>query len=212
MLIMIDWWIKHGEVIKSFLTYLNSKTDYFILKGDTALLLCYALDRFSEDIDLDGMSSKIISINSYVKEFCTLQGYSYIVKKDTNTVKRCTIDYGGSKKLKVEVSYRNNNIPVDNNLILYGIRVYNIDKIARLKAYACCGRSKLRDVYDISFIINKYLGYLDVRTIEDVKNVFNETLTFEYIDYIVKNQTDELISSDKIYTEYMNAYSQLSRF
>ena len=45
----------HRHVIKTFLTELNScGNDRFILKGGTALMLCYGLDRFSEDIDLDG--------------------------------------------------------------------------------------------------------------------------------------------------------------
>ena len=44
----------HKKVIIDFLNYLNSQTDQFILKGGTALMLCYGLNRFSEDIDLDG--------------------------------------------------------------------------------------------------------------------------------------------------------------
>ena len=64
---MKDWKEMHGDVIDRFLLYLNSKTDQFILKGGTALLECYGLDRFSEDIDFDGKES---NIGEYVAGFC----------------------------------------------------------------------------------------------------------------------------------------------
>ena len=41
----------HFSVICDFLDYLNNKTSDFILKGGTSLMVCYKLDRFSEDID-----------------------------------------------------------------------------------------------------------------------------------------------------------------
>ena len=47
---------KHLEIIKEFLNTLsqnNYAKDNFTLKGGTALLMCYGLDRFSTDIDLD---------------------------------------------------------------------------------------------------------------------------------------------------------------
>lgn len=55
---MSDWREQHGVVISLFLKYLNSQTDDFVLKGGTALMTCYKLDRFSEDIDLDGKARR----------------------------------------------------------------------------------------------------------------------------------------------------------
>lgn len=46
--------MRHIEIMRNFLTELNKETDTFILKGGTSLLLAYGLDRFSENIDLDG--------------------------------------------------------------------------------------------------------------------------------------------------------------
>ena len=46
--------MRHIEIMRNFLTELNKETDTFILKGGTSLLLAYGLDRFSEDINLDG--------------------------------------------------------------------------------------------------------------------------------------------------------------
>jgi len=43
---MIGWRKEHGEAIAAFTKYLNEKTDNFVLKGGTALYLCYNLDRF----------------------------------------------------------------------------------------------------------------------------------------------------------------------
>ena len=50
----MDWREKHEQVIKELLDYINDKGDSYILKGGTALKQCCNLDRFSEDIDLDG--------------------------------------------------------------------------------------------------------------------------------------------------------------
>jgi predicted nucleotidyltransferase component of viral defense system len=44
---------QHRAVIASCLKSFNSASSDFIPKGGTALLACYGLDRFSEDIDLD---------------------------------------------------------------------------------------------------------------------------------------------------------------
>ena len=50
------WREKHLHVIIAFLQALNVRTASYILKGGTALMLCYGLTRFSEDIDLDDAS------------------------------------------------------------------------------------------------------------------------------------------------------------
>ena len=43
----------HKTVITNFLAFLNKSSDQFVLKGGTSLMMCYGLNRFSEDIDLD---------------------------------------------------------------------------------------------------------------------------------------------------------------
>jgi hypothetical protein len=65
-----DWQLIHQNVISSFLNHVNTRTDAFVLKGDTALLTCYGLDRFSKDIDFDGKSQPKESIMSLVESFC----------------------------------------------------------------------------------------------------------------------------------------------
>ena len=58
------WQIERLEVFKKIL---NKIGDNFVLKGGTALLLYYGLDRFSEDIDLDAFSDNM-NICNKIKE------------------------------------------------------------------------------------------------------------------------------------------------
>jgi predicted nucleotidyltransferase component of viral defense system len=45
---------RHDAMIDTVLARINAIPDApFVLKGDTALMKCYGLDRYSEDIDLD---------------------------------------------------------------------------------------------------------------------------------------------------------------
>lgn len=104
-----DWRDKHYSLIVNFMKYLNNMSSNFVLKGGTSLMLCYNLDRFSEDIDLDSINSKY-NIIDIVDKFCKQLGINYRIGKNTDTVKRCLIHYSGEKPLKVEVSYRRKNI------------------------------------------------------------------------------------------------------
>ena len=49
---LAPWQQDHKEVIHQFLKQMNTVSSSFILKGGTALMECYGLDRFSEDIDI----------------------------------------------------------------------------------------------------------------------------------------------------------------
>ena len=101
------------------------------LKGGTALLLCYGLDRFSEDIDLDGrkklnLQSRLGAVLSRVTTEHDIR-----IVKDTDTVQRLKIRYKtllATGNLKIEVSYRTSFEEVDLAEI-NGIKTY---KIARL--------------------------------------------------------------------------------
>lgn len=67
-----DWRNEHGKVISDFLAYLNKCSGDYILKDGTSLMMCYGLDRFSEDIDLDCARSK--QIKNIVEDFCNQMG------------------------------------------------------------------------------------------------------------------------------------------
>ena len=88
---MDKWREEHKQVIDAFLKFLYKQSDNYILKGGTALMKCYGLDRFSEDIDLDGKAKGILNI---VSNYCKQNGYSVNVNKDTDTTQRAMLHYG----------------------------------------------------------------------------------------------------------------------
>ena len=203
---MNEWRKAHREVIDETLSFLNSKTDGFILKGGTALLTCYGLDRFSEDIDFDGRQRDIIPL---VEALCAENGYSFRVAKDTETVKRAMIHYGNeSKPLKVEVSFRRANIPDDETTKINGIAVYNIDPLCMMKVGAYLNRDKIRDLYHVTFICNNYYDKLSPQTIFFLRNAI-ENKGIEQFDYIVRQNTDELIDTAKLADDFLNMYDKL---
>jgi predicted nucleotidyltransferase component of viral defense system len=68
------------------------------LKGGTALRLCYGLDRFSEDIDLDG--AKKMSLENRIGSVLakSTQTHDIRITKDTDTVLRLKIRYQTSSR------------------------------------------------------------------------------------------------------------------
>ena len=205
-----DWQTNHGNFIEAFLLFLNKQTDQFVLKGGTALSLCYGLDRFSEDIDLDGRKQDIKEI---VKRFCVNHGVNFRAAKDTATVKRCIIDYGNDvHPLKIEVSYRNKNLGLEEAskdwTQIHGIKVYDIDALARMKAMAYQGRDKIRDLYDLSFIVNNFSDGLSHQT----KGMIRDTLSYkgiEQFDYLVATQQDTLIDKDRLAEGFLKMHEKL---
>lgn len=202
-----EWRKEHYEVIKKFLLYLNKKTEDFILKGGTSLLVCYNLDRFSEDIDLDGKNNR--NIKKLIDDFCRENNYTYRIAKETDTVKRFMINYKNIERpLKIEVSYRRKEIKESEITKINGILVYNINEICLMKASAYSGRDKIRDLYDICFICNNYWNELS----EDVKSFIRIAIEYkglEQFEYIIKDQKDELIDNKKLEDDFLKMYDKL---
>lgn len=203
---MEDWMYEHEKVLKDVLKYINSKTDDFVLKGGTALKQCYNLNRFSEDIDFDSNNK---DIEKYIKDFCEKNGYTYNKKKDTETTKRFMVNYGNDEKpLKVEVSYRKKNLDQINRETINGIEVYDIDTIATLKSVAYSNRNKIRDLHDICYIINNFYD----RLTDESKFQLQETLLtkgLDNYDYLVMNNDDPLIDTDKLLEDFLTAWDRI---
>jgi len=203
---MSDWRIQHGEIIVSFVKYLNAKTNDFVLKGGTALSLCYSLDRFSMDIDLDGRAKGLTAL---VEEYCSENGYSYRVAKDTATVERCFIDYGNKgRPLKVEVSYRRKIIPTEETITVDGVTVYGIEPLCVMKINAYAGRDRIRDLYDVTFICNNYFDKLSTQTVALLRGAVEHKGIAQF-DYVLRSQPDELIDSDKLAEDFLKMYDRL---
>ena len=203
---MEKWQKSHEDVIDSFLTYLNEKSDRFILKGGTALYKFYKLDRYSEDIDLDSTEARL---GEYLPEYCKQKNYEYRTSKDTDITERYYIRYNEiSKPLKVEASHRRIVIPENEYQKINNISVYNIESICIMKATAYSGRDQMRDVYDLAFICNNYYDQLSKQAIAVMRNAV-EQKGIEHFDYIRKTQKDELISNEQFADSFLDMYNKL---
>ena len=206
-----NWKERHAEVEQAFVNHLNANTENFILKGGTSLFLCYGLTRFSEDIDLDGKNNNVkgkLELRPYIESFCRKTGFTANLKKDTDMVERWMLNYGDpDHHLKIEVSYRGVNNPETNTKTINGIRVYSIDRLAMMKAVAIADRTKIRDFYDICFITNKYWDKLTQGSKEMIRNVF-EYKNFEYVQFLLDTQRDELVQADRLADSFLDAYEK----
>lgn len=201
-----DWRPEHGRTISAFLEYLNSESDGFILKGGTALMACYELDRFSEDIDLDG---KRRNLEDFVKRFCETEGFLYCVVEDTDIVKRYMVNYGKMRKpLKIEASFRRKEIDTNEITVVNGIRVYKIEDLCIMKTNAYSSRDRIRDLYDITFICNNYYDQLSAKTISLLRSAI-EYKGIEQFDYIIKDQHDDLINEEKLAGDFLSMLDKL---
>ena len=104
---MKEWQKDRIDIIKKILPKLGEN---YVLKGGTALLLYYGLDRFSEDVDLDSISGNMNILNKL--KTIGQNKWNMSIKKDTGTVFRVMVDYGatnnyGDYPSKIEISSRN---------------------------------------------------------------------------------------------------------
>ena len=152
----------HRELMQAILRSVRDTP--LVLKGGTALYLCYGLNRFSEDLDFD--SPKKLNLINKIQNVhipnVTIKGIN--VKKDTDTVSRYAIHYTINDNpddflLKVEVSYRTppsiEQVTVQNN-----ISVLKPSALIENKLLAAFDgeypRSKARDLFDLHFLAKNY--------------------------------------------------------
>jgi predicted nucleotidyltransferase component of viral defense system len=152
---------EHIEVMTAICHAFQKKKLPMVLKGGTALKLCYDLDRFSEDLDFD--CAKALNLESAIKEIFAQLGKSKShlrkptidIIKDTPTVCRYRIIYGDGINLKLETSLR--GTPDDNNLTeRNGILTYKITSLIQQKLNALNGRTAARDLHDVIFLYEHF--------------------------------------------------------
>lgn len=194
------------NVMKSVLQFINKyDKQTSILKGGTALMFGYHLDRFSEDIDLDSTNRNLGKI---INEFCNIHSYGFSIKKDTQTVKRYMIEFKPGKKIKVEISYRNKELSSQDYEIFDGIKIYKIENLFGMKLNAYNNRDKIRDLYDIVFIANNYRDQLSNFAV----NMLKTALSFkglEQFDYLIQTQEDELIDKEKLGNDFLQLFDDM---
>jgi predicted nucleotidyltransferase component of viral defense system len=150
-----------------------------ILKGGTGLLLCYGLDRFSEDMDFDGYGrfdfERVQKLIAKAFEKQNTNVTQAIVKKDTPTTKRVMFHYEviGSPRyaypLKIEFSFRQSQEIADKDFtVIDGIKTYTIERLAEKKLNAFFDRTAPRDIYDVSFLLENYPKVFTLKMLRDI--------------------------------------------
>lgn len=200
----------HYDLIKTFLEFLNKKSEIYILKGGTSLMMCYNLNRFSEDIDLDSISGN--SFFKIVENFCKNEKLTFRIAKDTTSTKRVMIHYiheDQERTLKVELSLRNKLIPSELHHKINGINVYKIDIIFNLKLNAFLSRDKIRDLFDLCFIAKNYSEQISDISELRLCDAFKYK-GYDRISYIIDEQKDPLIDKEKLSDEVLNLFEKYS--
>jgi predicted nucleotidyltransferase component of viral defense system len=170
-----------------------------ILKGGTALLLCYNLPRFSTDLDYDGVFYDV-NIVKDIENGVTKSGLhvsEIITKKNTETVKRFMLHCEETPfdPLKIEISLRNKDAIInDKNCFtkLNDIIVYKISHLAAFKVNAFLNRTTARDVFDLAFLIDRYPNAISDKYIKLSGEKF-KTVGMEYYENLMKS--DEIIKN-----------------
>lgn len=201
-----QWQTEHKKVIDNFLQFLNTNSSDYILKGDTALMECYNLVRFSEDIELNSNNKNYIP--KAIKEFCDKNNYTYKMTKDTETIKQYVIHYNEIKPLKIEISYRQKEYEPEKYTTINGINVYNIEELAILKEQAYMRHDLMKDLYDIVFICNNYWDELSSPVKSMIRYGF-EQKGFEQADYLMQTQQDALIDNHKLSEDVLTVFDKL---
>jgi predicted nucleotidyltransferase component of viral defense system len=116
-----DLQIQRKRLMEAISKEITQNEPEVVLKGGTALLLAYKLDRFSEDMDFDvprgGNTDFEKHIRKAAKSIC-FDDIDINIKKDTDTTKRFMLHYGAYRDndptkdypLKIEVSLRNQDV------------------------------------------------------------------------------------------------------
>lgn len=171
-----------------------------VLKGGTALLLCYGLDRPSEDLDFD--SSKKMGLERRIgtaleKRYCINELKTL---KDTDTVQRFRLNYsdlqtGIEGSLKIETSFRDPPAP-DQIVARHGIQVYSLNRLFIQKTTAFYERTTARDLYDLSFILSKSSFLPDKDSLARLRHDFGNPQKFRELEQQFRQafQIDPLLS------------------
>ncbi|HEC25408.1 MAG TPA: hypothetical protein ENI54_05310 [bacterium] len=172
-----------------------------VLKGGTALLLCYGLDRISTDLDFD--ANKDINLESVIHESFDLQHgddrpvlIEMNLKKHTDTVKKYIITYrpqniDNVSSLKIEMLLRRKFDESETDII-GDIKVYKISALFNFKRTAFKNRTVPRDLHDIIFIGKNYNNFLNAEQLDFIKNIYKNIDTVFNRFFIAYKEDDIL--------------------
>jgi predicted nucleotidyltransferase component of viral defense system len=199
---------EHELVMTALCQGFHKKALPMVLKGGTALKLCYGLDRFSEDLDFDSM--KPLNLEHSIEEIFSQLGKGQpkfrkpeiSLTKKTDTVRRYRIVYGDSVNLKIETSLR--GTPDDKDIIeLNGILTYKVSALIKQKLRALQGRTTARDFHDVVFLYANFydeFGDEQKATIVDLYNNQDSVLSRFNSAY----GEDPVLTTTDLLTDLMN--------
>ncbi len=193
----------HQKLMRTICEQIRKSNLPMALKGGTALLLCYNLDRHSEDLDFD--SDKKNNLTSIVKKSATINQIvidDFKLIKDTDTVRRYRLNYSFydfSNKLKIETSLRKNAFNISEVSIVNNIKVYNKPYLAKLKLNAISSRTTARDFHDILFLASNDSIILNTIYSDLIRQLYeNLDQTFDrfYPAYVEDDLLKDIFISD----------------
>lgn len=183
-------------IICKFIQYLNSVSSNYILKGNTALALCYGSTRFSDDFVLDALCG-LEEITNIVEQFCTLNEVEYSVDSICNTSKRyCILYNGGTKCLNISVEYYRKRIHAFEYVEIDGILVYTVLCLLSQMLNEYKGnKGQLSALYNILFICTYYKVSLPQFAMSATANALAYD-GLKHIDYLLETQGDTYRGKD----------------
>lgn len=212
----------HKELMLAVLAKIQDKP--LVLKGGTSLMLCYGLDRFSEDLDFDiqGDFSGKNTIN-LENTLNSIKGKNFdildvAVRKSTDTVTRYMINYRDKESdinhnLKIEISYRTPNKDFKH---INGIKTADIKDIANFKVNSVLdtqyeSRTKARDLYDAAFIAKNYPEALTKEQIAGLKNLDLDNVNSRYSTAFKEDPLLHKYEADEIVLNLNQAVEAIDR-
>ena len=211
----------HCQVMQACLNAIQ-KDKPLILKGGTALMLGYGLERFSEDLDFDIADTYTgkgtIKLDSVLKNALPygVELQELVLRKDTPSVTRYILRYQQnciSDKLKIEVSYRT---PVKSSDIVHknGNQFLSVAKIADFKINTVLNsdtdaRTKARDLFDTVFIVKNYANTVNPEYLNQLKQLDINELVSRYEQSFIEDKIMQRhkISADEV---ILSLYESLS--
>tara|TARA_Y100001933_G_scaffold264813_1_gene332783 strand:- start:2466 stop:3191 length:726 start_codon:yes stop_codon:yes gene_type:complete len=184
----------HRQIMQAICEVIHDEGKPLVLKGGTALLLGYDLQRFSEDLDFDlttalqGHLNIERICNSAIKKLAgkgiKVSLSSFNEPKKTGTTHRCRPMFATGEDeppipIKIEISSRTTPDPA-SICVINGIQMYSISQIAHLKLLAAREdpampyRTTARDLHDLAFIASRYSADLPPELIAQLEEFFSD--------------------------------------
>lgn len=189
----------HVEIMTAIVRGL--KDTPYVLKGGTALLLGYGLDRFSEDLDFD--AEKPLNLEAKIRA-CIPDGTEILTirnPKQTKTVSRYVVQFTDGRhvrSLKIETSMRT-PCPAEQINIINGMQISSVSRIIDGKLGAMEGRTAIRDLYDMDFLLRRYPSEFSDTQKTQLKMIFRNG--YNIFDEYLEAYTDDPIISNRIELE-----------